>query len=96
MLLFQKSFPSQISKQLQQVEEKLDFIVHTLGGEFDVLPLWDSTDNVQNQPRQHPLGRADCLIKQEIVAGDVPLSQFFLKEKKNSCLFPLRSLTLSR
>ena len=54
-----KVFPLKYLNKIQQVEEKLDFIVQALNGEFDVLPLWDPSDNVQNQPKQHPLGRTE-------------------------------------
>ena len=54
-----KVSPVKHLNKIQQVEEKLDFIVQALNGEFDVLPLCDPSDNVQNQPRQNPLGRIE-------------------------------------
>ena len=58
-LFSRKVSPLKYLTKIQEVEEKLDFIVQVLNGEFDVLPQRDSSDNVQNQPRQHPLGRTE-------------------------------------
>ena len=54
-----KVSPLKYVNKIQQVEQKLEFIVQALSGEFDVLPLWDPSDNVQHQPKQNPLGRTE-------------------------------------
>ena len=55
LLVFLKSFSSEISKQdTKGGGRKIDLIVLQVHDEFDVLPLWEPSDKGQNQPREHP------------------------------------------